>query len=74
MQMFRKVLLLLGVFSSLILCVQAHVDLTEEILRKIFPQAEAFTARNKTLTSSEARRIISHRPCALESRRAHSRP
>ena len=53
MQLFRKVLLLLGVFSSFILCVQAHVDLTEEILRKIFPQAEAFTARNKTLTSSE---------------------
>jgi len=57
MKLLQKNLLLIGIFSFFIPCVWAHVDLTEEMLQKIFPKADAFTARNRTLTSSEAEEL-----------------
>ena len=57
MKVLQKSLLLIAIFSSFIPCAWAHVDLTEEMLQRIFPKADAFTARNKTLTSSEAEEL-----------------
>ena len=57
MKVLQKSLLLIGIFSSFIPCAWAHVDLTEEMLQRIFPKADAFTARNKTLTSGEAEEL-----------------
>jgi hypothetical protein len=55
--MHRKILLPISVFVLSVFYASAHVDLTEEILRKIFPEAQAFAARQITLNSNQVEQL-----------------